>query len=373
MKVPFADLRALHAPIRGQLREVFEQVLDNNSFILGPQVQKFEEAFAGYIGADHCIGVSNGTVALQMALLALDIGPGDEVIVPVNTFIATAEAVSAVGARPVFVDVDPLYYNMTARAAEQAITSKTKAMIPVHLYGQTADMDPLLELAHRRGLFLIEDAAQAHGAEYKGRRAGSMGTLSCFSFYPGKNLGALGEGGAIVCNDSTYAQRLRMLRDHGSVKKYEHVFAGYNYRLEGMQGGFLAVKLPHLDRGNEDRRGAAVMYNQFLAASRIVTPAVMPTAKHIYHLYVVQTDDRDGLKQYLAEQGIETGLHYPVPLHLQEAYSHLGYKPGDFPVAEALASRILSLPMFPTITREQIEHVCSAIMEFAQCETTAKA
>lgn len=373
MKVPFADLRALHAPLRAEFNEVFQRVLDNNSFILGPEVHKFERAFAEYIGVADCIGVSNGTVALQMALLALEIGPGDEVILPVNTFIATAEAVSAVGARPVFVDVDPLYYNMTLEGAERAVTPRTKAIIPVHLYGQTADMDPLLDLTRQRSLFLVEDSAQAHGAEYKGRKAGTMGVMSCFSFYPGKNLGALGEGGAVLCNDPKYAQRLRMLRDHGSVKKYEHEFAGYNYRLEGLQGGFLAVKLPHLDRGNEGRQDGAAMYNQFLASRNVITPAVMPGSKHIYHLYVIQTDDRDALKQYLSEQGIESGLHYPVPLHLQEAYVDLGYQPGDFPVAESLAKRILSLPMFPTITREQVEHVCSAIMEFAQCPAAAKA
>lgn len=373
MKVPFADLQALHAPLRAEFNEVFQRVLDNNSFILGAEVQKFEQAFADYIGVAQCVGVSNGTVALQLALLALEVGPGDEVILPVNTFIATAEAVSAVGARPVFVDVDPLYYNMTREVAEKAITSKTKAIIPVHLYGQTADMDPLLDLAQKHQVFLIEDAAQAHGAEYKGRKAGSMGVMSCFSFYPGKNLGALGEGGAVLCNDPEYAKRLRMLRDHGSIKKYEHAFAGYNYRLEGMQGGFLAVKLPHLDNGNRGRREAAAMYSQFLTPSGITAPAVMPAAKHIYHLYVVQSDDRDALKQHLADQGIETGLHYPVPLHLQEAYAHLGYARGDFPVAESLAKRILSLPMFPTINREQVEYVCSAIMEFAQCPATARA
>jgi dTDP-4-amino-4,6-dideoxygalactose transaminase len=367
MKVPFADLKALHVPMRAELSEVFQRVLDSNSFILGPEVQRFEEAFAKYVGTGHCIAVSNGTVALQMALMALDIGPGDEVITAVNTFIATAEAISAVGARPVFVDVDPKYYNIDVAAVEKAITPRTKAIIPVHLYGQPADMDPLLELAEKHGLAVVEDACQAHGAEYKGRRAGSMGRMSCFSFYPGKNLGALGEGGAVLCNDAKLAQRLRMLRDHGSVKKYEHVFAGYNFRMEGLQGGFLSVKLPYLDQGNDHRRKAASSYGLLLADSSVVTPAVMPDARHIYHLYVIQSDDRDGLKQRLGEQGIETGLHYPVPLHLQQAYAHLGYKMGDFPVAESLARRILSLPMFPTIAWEQIEYVCTTVAEFAPC------
>ncbi len=368
MKVPFADLRSLHLPMRPELSEVFQRVLDNNSFILGPEVQRFEEAFAQYVGAGHCIAVSNGTVALQMALLVLNIGPGEEVITAANTFIATAEAISAVGARPVFVDVDPRYYTMDPEAVAKAITPKTKAIIPVHLYGQTADMDPLLALAEKHGLAVVEDACQAHGAEYRGRKAGTMGILSCFSFYPGKNLGALGEGGAVLCNDAKLAQRLRMLRDHGSLKKYEHSFPGYNFRMEGLQGGFLTVKLAHLDEGNNCRRAAAATYGRLLAESSVVTPVVLPGAKHIYHLYVIQAEDRDALKHHLAEQGIETGLHYPVPLHLQQAYAELGYKAGDFPVAESLSRRILSLPMFPTITREQIECVCSAVTEFA-CQT----
>ena len=369
MKVPFADLRALHAPIKAELAQVFERVLGSNSFVLGPEVQQFEAAFAKYLGVEHCIAVTNGTAALHLALLALGIGPGDEVITVANTFIATAEAISAVGARPVFVDVDPRYYNMDVNAVAKAITPKTRAVIPVHLYGQTADMDPILELAKQHNLAVIEDACQAHGAEYKGRKAGTMGTMACFSFYPGKNLGALGEGGAVVTNDVKFAQQIRMLRDHGSVKKYEHSFPGYNLRMEGLQGGFLAAKLPYLDEQNEARRGAAETYKRLLANSDIVPPEVMPNAKHIYHLYIVQADDRDALKQYLAEQGIETGLHYPVPLHLQKAYADLGYRAGDFPIAESLARRILSLPMFPTITREQIEYVCSAVREFAKCQT----
>jgi dTDP-4-amino-4,6-dideoxygalactose transaminase len=369
MKVPFADLRSLHAPLRRELIEVLEGTLDNNSFILGPQVQRFERAFAQYVGCESCIAVSNGTVALQLALTALDIGSGDEVITAANTFIATAEAISAVGARPVFVDVDPHYYTMTPDSVAKAITPKTKALVPVHLYGQTADMDPLLSLAEQHGLAVVEDACQAHGAEYNFRKAGGMGVMSCFSFYPGKNLGALGEGGAVMCNNAKLALRVRMLRDHGSVKKYEHAFPGYNYRLEGLQGGFLAVKLPHLDKGNEARRAAAAIYDRLLAGSPVTTPAVLPGAKHVYHLYVIQSDDRDALQQRLADQGIETGLHYPVPLHLQQAYAHLGYRSGNFPVTESLARRILSLPMFPTITQEQIEYVCSAVMEFIQCPT----
>ena len=367
MKVPFADLRALHAPLRAELTEVFERVVDNNSFILGPEVQNFEKAFASYVGVEHCIAVNNGTTALQLALMALGIKEGDEVITAVNTFIATAEAISAVGARPVFVDVDPRSCNMDPEEVAQAITPRTRAIIPVHLYGQCADMDPLMDLASKHGLPIIEDACQAHGAEYKGHKAGSMGVMGCFSFYPGKNLGALGEGGAVVCSDPSLAQKMQMLRDHGSVRKYEHSFPGYNLRLEGLQGGFLAVKLKHLDKGNDQRQAAAGLYDMLLQDSEILTPAVMPNSKHVYHLYVVQTEDRDGLKQRLAERGIETGLHYPVPLHMQEAYRHLSDK--TFPVAESLARRILSLPMFPTITREQVEYVCSAVLEFSACAT----
>ena len=369
MKVPFVDLRALHAPLKAELTAAFARVLDNNSFVLGPEVQRFEQAFAQYVGAEHAVALNSGTAALHLALLALGIGPGDEVITVANTFIATAEAISAVGARPVFVDVHPRYYTMEASAVAKAITRKTRAIIPVHLYGQTADMDPILELAAKHGVAVIEDACQAHGAEYKGRKAGSMGLMGCFSFYPGKNLGALGEGGALVCNDAHLTQQVRMLRDHGSLKKYEHAFPGFNFRLEGLQGAFLAAKLPHLDGQNDGRRAAAEHYERLLAGSEVVTPSIMPGAKHVFHLYVVQVAQREALKQFLGERGIESGLHYPVPLHLQEAYAALGYKLGDFPVSEALAGRILSLPMFPTITREQVAYVCSIMMEFPKCQT----
>jgi dTDP-4-amino-4,6-dideoxygalactose transaminase len=369
MKVPFVDLKALHAPLKAELTAVFERVLENNSFVLGPEVQKFETAFAQYVGVQHCLAVNSGTAALQLALEALGVGEGDEVITVANTFFATAEAISAVGATPVFVDVDPLYYNMDPKLLAKAITPRTRAVIPVHLYGQTADMDAILDIAKENSLYVIEDACQAHGAEFKGRKAGSMGIMGCFSFYPGKNLGALGEGGAVVCNDDALAQKVRMLRDHGSVKKYEHSFPAYNYRLEGLQGGFLAVKLPTLERDNERRRQAAGIYAELLADSDVVTPAVLSGAKPVFHLYIIQSADRDALKQHLGEQGIETGLHYPIPLHLQEAYANLGYKKGDFPVSESLSERILSLPMFPTITKEQIEYVCSTVLEFAKCQT----
>jgi dTDP-4-amino-4,6-dideoxygalactose transaminase len=366
MKVKFVDLHAMHAPLMDEFRQVLERVLENSSFVLGAEVSRFEEAFAKYLGAGHCIAVTNGTVALELALLGMGVGPGDEVITVPNTFIATAEAVSAVGARPVFVDVDPVSYNMDPALVERAITPRTCVLLPVHLYGQPADMDPLLEIAARRGLKVLEDACQAHGAEYKGRRAGTMGIAGCFSFYPGKNLGALGEGGAVVTSDPELAARMRMLRDHGSLRKYEHGIPGYNFRLEGLQGGFLAVKLPRLDNWNDRRRLAAEYYDQLLAGNGVITPVEMPYANHVYHLYVIQADDRERLRRDLNAAGVETGLHYPGPLHLQEAYKSLGYRQGDFPVCERLADRILSLPMFPDISRQQVEYVVSVIKE-SQC------
>ena len=368
MKVKFVDLHAMHAPLMHEFRQVFERVLENSSFILGSEVSRFEEAFSRYLGVEHTVAVSNGTVALELALLAMGVGPGDEVITVPNTFIATAEAVSAVGARPVFVDVDPVSYNMDPTLVERAITPRTRVILPVHLYGQTADMEPLLEIAARRGLKVLEDACQAHGAEYKGKKAGSMGAAGCFSFYPGKNLGALGEGGAVVTSDPELAAKMKVLRDHGSQQKYVHSVPGYNYRLEGLQGGFLAVKLPHLDSWNDRRRIVAEHYDTLLAGNGTITPVQMPYAHHVYHLYVIQADDREQLRKDLNAAGVETGLHYPGPLHLQEAYKSLGYKQGDFPVCERLAGRILSLPMFPDITREQVEFVVSVIKE-SQCRT----
>jgi dTDP-4-amino-4,6-dideoxygalactose transaminase len=367
MNVPFVDLFAIHKPLTAEFAAVFQRVLEHSSFILGPEIEEFEKAFAAYLGADHCVTASNGTTALQLVLAALKIGPGDEVITVANTFIATAEAVTAVGARPVFVDVDPISYNMDVSSVESAITPRTRAIMPVHLYGQCADMDVLLAIAKRHHLHLIEDACQAHGAEYKGRKAGTFGIAGCFSFYPGKNLGALGEGGAISTNDGELAQRLRMLRDHGSQRKYEHSVPGYNFRLEGLQGGILKVKLPHLDGWNEQRRSIAAIYRKAFQGSAIVPPREMPDCKHIYHLYVVQVENRDAIKEELAASGIATGLHYPVPLHLQEAYRDLGYSQGDFPVAEKLAKRILSLPMYPGMSAEAADYVAATMLELVSC------
>lgn len=369
MTVRFVDLYAQHQAVETELLEIFQRVLRQSSFVLGPEVQKFEQSFSSYVGSMECVAVNSGTAALQLVLQALGIGPGDEVITVPNTFIATAEAISAVGARPVFVDVDPVSYNMDPALVEAAVTPRTKALLPVHLYGQAADLDALLEIARQHDIRLVEDACQAHGTTYKGQKVGTFGIAGCFSFYPGKNLGCLGEGGAVVTNDANVAQRVRMLRDHGSVRKYEHRLPGYNFRLEGLQGGFLSVKLKHLDAWNERRRLAAKRYRQLLSGSELILPAEMPYGQHVYHLYVVQADAREILRKELSAAGIETGLHYPLPLHLQEAYAALGYEKGSFPVTERLAGRILSLPMHPGLTDEQVEEVASVLLESLQCLT----
>jgi dTDP-4-amino-4,6-dideoxygalactose transaminase len=363
MKVPFVDLNLLHKDIEDELREVFSRVLKSSAFVLGPEVERFEKDFAAYCGTAHCVAVNTGTAALHLVLASLGVGPGDEVITVPHTFIATAEAITAVGATPVFVDIDPISFCMDPNQLEGAITDKTRAIIPVHIYGQMADMDPISAIAARHGIPVIEDACQAHGAEYKGRKAGSLGIAGCFSFYPGKNLGACGEGGAVTTDDAALAQRLRMWRDHGSGKKYEHQFAGHNMRMEGLQGGILAVKLRYLDRWNDQRRQAAQHYANVLAGSQITLPTEMSYGRHVYHLFVVQTEDRDDLRHQLADAGVESGLHYPIPLHLQEAYRHLGYNKGDFPVTEKVKDHILSLPMYPGLANEAIEHVAAELQE----------
>jgi len=363
MKIPFVDLKSLHGEIKNELREVFDRVLDNSTFVLGPEVQRFEQEFAAYVGTTHCVALNTGTAAIHLALAALNVGLGDEVITVPHTFIATAEAITAVGARPVFVDIDPVSFTMDPALLEAAISNKTRAIIPVDLYGQVADMDPILEIANHHGIPVIEDACQAHGAEYRGRKAGAFGIAGCFSFYPGKNLGACGEGGAVTTNDADLAQRIRLWRDHGSSKRYEHIFPGLNMRMEGLQGGVLSVKLRYLDSWNEQRRQAAAIYDKALADSGIVTPTEMNYGRHVYHLYVVQSDNRNVLRQQLADAGIDSGLHYPTPLHLQEAYRFLGYKEGSFPVTEKVRSRILSLPMYPGIHPDAIERVASELQE----------
>lgn len=359
--IPFVDLQAQYRSIKEEVDAAIGRVVSNASFILGREVQNFEEAFAGYIGARFCVGVSNGTAAIQLALTACGIGAGSEVIVPANTFFATAEAVSTAGATPVFVDADPVSYTIDVRQIEFSITSRTRAIMPVHLYGQAADLDPILEIASRHNLVVIEDAAQAHGALYKGRRVGTFGHAACFSFYPGKNLGAYGEGGAVVTNDEEVQRAIRRLRDHGSEQKYHHEVIGYNFRLEGIQGAVLAVKLPYLDGWNELRREHAASYTRLLTGANLILPREMSYARHVYHLYVVQTGERDALQSDLTGADVQTGIHYPIPVHLQPAYAFLGHKPGSFPESERQAARVLSLPMFPELTEEQINAVAGAV------------
>jgi dTDP-4-amino-4,6-dideoxygalactose transaminase len=371
VKVRFVDLSAQHRPLESELCDVFKRVLQNCSFVLGPEVEKFEENFASYLGVAHCVTVTNGTAALQLVLQALGVGPGHEVITVPHTFIATAEGISATGARPVFVDIDPVSCTMDPAKVERAITPRTKAIIPVHLYGQPTDMDALLAIAKKHDLPVIEDACQAHGAEYKGRKAGSIGKAACFSFYPSKNLGCCGEGGAVTTQDAELAKRVRMLRDHGSVRKYEHDFPAYNCRLDGLQGGVLAVKLPHLDGWNDKRRALAARYNELFAGSKVTTPREMPYARHVYHLYIVQVKDREALRKALDEQGIESGLHYPIPLHLQPAYRDLGHKEGDFPVSERVAKHLLSLPMYAELPIEHVEYVAKTVLEALECQAVA--
>jgi dTDP-4-amino-4,6-dideoxygalactose transaminase len=361
--VPFVDLKQQYAAIKTEVDAAIARVIENTSFILGPEVSAFEASFAEYVGARSCIGVNSGTAALQLALMAAGIGFGDEVIVPSFTFFATAEAVSVLGATPVFIDIDPVSYTITAEAIARAITPRTRAIIPVHLYGQSADLDPIIELAAKHNLHVIEDAAQAHGAEYRSKRVGALGSAGCFSFYPSKNLGAYGEAGAIVTNDEELATRLRLLRDHGSTSKYAHAIVGYNFRMEEIQAAVLNVKLPHLNKWNDGRRANAARYHEVLTNSELILPREMDYARHVYHVYAVQSDQRDELQRRLTAAGVQSGVHYPIPIHLQPAYASLGYQRGSLPVTEQLAERVLSLPMFSELTEEQINRVSDAVAE----------
>jgi dTDP-4-amino-4,6-dideoxygalactose transaminase len=363
MVIPFVDLRVQYESLKTEIDEALARVLSHSGFVLGREVEAFEERFAAYLGVRFCVGVSSGTAALHLALIALGVGAGAEVIVPANSFFATAEAVSIAGARPVLVDADPVSYTMAVNRVEAAITPRTKAIIPVHLYGQPADLDPLLEIAARRRLLVIEDAAQAHGARYKGRKVGSFGRAGCFSFYPGKNLGAFGEGGAVVTDDPEVARQVRLLRNHGSETKYQHELVGYNLRLEGIQAAVLAVKLQYLDEWNGRRRQHAARYADLLGDAGLRLPHAMAYAEHVYHLFVVQTELRDAQQAMLRQAGIETGIHYPVPIHLQPAYRELGHQRGDFPESERQADRVLSLPMFPELSDFQIQSVARVFQE----------
>jgi dTDP-4-amino-4,6-dideoxygalactose transaminase len=363
--VPLLDLRAQCTPIRQDLVSALLRVLDSTAFAGGPFVADFEKEFASYCGCEFAVGVSSGTAALWQALLGLDIGPGDEVITTPNTFIATAEAISLCGATPVFIDVNPDTCTMDPSLLEPAITPQTRAVIPVHLYGQPADMDPILAVARRHGLYVIEDACQAHGAEYKGRRAGSMGDAGCFSFYPGKNLGAYGEAGAVVTNKADLAQGIRIRRDHGQTEKYKHALIGWNDRMDGFQGAVLSVKLRHLDKWNDARRRHARLYNRLLnGVAQVALPREAPYARHVYHIYAIRVPHRDELMAALREKDIWCGIHYPIPIHLQKAYESLGYGTGSFPAAERWAQESLSLPMFPELTIEQIESVAAGVVAF---------
>jgi dTDP-4-amino-4,6-dideoxygalactose transaminase len=368
MEVPFLDLKAQYESIKSETGPAIADVLESCAFALGPYVEEFEKNFADMTQTEYCAGANSGTSALHLALLACGVGPGDEVILPAHTFVATAWAISYCGAKPVFADIHPEYYTLDSEIIEEKITDKTKAIVPVHLYGQPADMNPIMQIAQRHGLKVIEDAAQSHSAEYKGRRAGSIGHAACFSFYPGKNLGAYGEGGAVVTSDEKIIEKVHLLRNHGQPEKYIHTEIGYNYRMEGIQGAVLNVKLAHLEEWNNKRRNAADNYRKYLNnVGEVEAPAQADYAKHIYHLFELKTPSeemRERLRKFLGERGIQTGLHYPIPVHLQRAYSHLGHRPGDFSVAEAAAKQLLSLPMFPEITCEQVEYVVDCIKEF---------
>ena len=368
--IPFVDLKSQYAAIKHEVDAAIQGVLESCQFTLGSEVAAFEREFAAYCRSKHGIGVNSGTSALHLALLAAGVRAGDEVITVPFTFVATVAAIDYTGAKPVFVDIDPRTFTMNPEALESAITARTKAIIPVHLYGQPADMDPILEIARARGLIVIEDACQAHGAEYKGRRAGSLGDIGCFSFYPGKNLGAYGEGGMVVTNNDEYARMIRMLRDWGAEKKSQHVFKGYNYRMEGIQGSVLRVKLRHLEAWTAARRRAAARYDRLLAGSGVPTPEAMPYARHVYHIYAIRTARRQKLQEALQARDIQTGIHYPIPVHLLPAYADLGYRAGQFPHSERAAAEVLSLPMFAELTAEQCETV-SCVVKGLAAESSA--
>lgn len=362
MEVPFLDLKAHHAPLREEFLRTIAEVIDKGAFAGGPYVAKFEQEFAAFCSAPHCVAVGNGTDALWLALLALGVKHGDEVITVPSTFMATAEAISLCGATPVFVDIDERSYTMDVKRLEQAISPRTKAIIPVQLFGQMSDMDPILAIAQRYGIPVVEDACQAHGAEYKGRKAGTLGAVGCFSFYPGKNLGAFGEAGACICSSAEVAQKMRTFRDHGQAKKYYHSMVGWNARMDGIQGAVLSVKLKNLAKNNELRHQHAARYNEALAGLEgVVRPLEMPYGRHVYHIYPLRVQRRDGVLAQLEQRGVHCGIHYPIPVHLQEAYAPLGLKAGAFPVAERCAQEFLSLPMYPELTEPQIEKVIAEV------------
>jgi len=361
VKVPFLDLGAQVRSIRGEIDEAIAKVLDSTQFVLGDEVAAFEREFARAHGAAHGVAVNSGTSALHLALLAAGVGPGDEVITVPNTFVATVAAILYTGARPTYVDVDPVTFNLDPSRLEAAIGPRTKAILPVHLYGQPADMEPIVEIGRRRGLIVIEDAAQAHLARYRGKSVGTFGDLACFSFYPGKNLGAYGEGGMVLTSDEGHARKIRMLRDWGQDRKYHHLLAGYNYRMEGMQGAILRVKLRHLERWTEQRRAHAARYAELLAGAGVGIPIEAAANRHVWHVYAVRTENRESVMKALAEQGVQTGIHYPVNVHLQPAYADPRFGEGSFPHAERAAAEVMSLPMYPEMTEDHLQAVSRAL------------
>jgi dTDP-4-amino-4,6-dideoxygalactose transaminase len=368
-RVEFVDLIRQYRNHKPELDAAILRAIGRGDFILGEDTREFEKEFAAFNEVPFCVGVADGTDALYLALLALGIGAGDEVIVPANTFIASVLAISSTGAKPVLVDCEPDYFQIEIRATERALTPRTKALMPVHLYGHPADMDPLLQIAKERKLFVVEDAAQAHGATYKGHFCGTMGDAGCFSFYPSKNLGAYGDGGAVVTRSAELAERISLLRNHGQKVKYSHMIKGVNSRLDTVQAAVLRVKLRHLAKWNDQRREVAMRYGQLLVDSKLVLPKAAPWASAVWHLYVVQTADRAGLQKALDAANISYGIHYPTPIHLQKAYRDLGYRSGSFPVAESLAPRVISLPMFAEITDEELQRVAQVCVDCPPVQT----
>jgi dTDP-4-amino-4,6-dideoxygalactose transaminase len=367
--VPFLDLKAQYRRIKPEIDAAVARAIDNAQFVMGPEVSAFEDRFATYCNVGHCRAVNSGTSALHLALLAAGIGSGDEVITVPMTFVATTAAILYSGARPVFVDVDPITWTMNPALIEGAITPRTKAILPVHLHGLMADMDPIMAIARHHGLAVIEDAAQAHGAEYKGRRAGSIGDLGCFSFYPGKNLGAYGEGGAVVTDQPELARRISLLRDWGQEAKYNHIVAGYNYRMDGIQGAVLNVKMDHIESWTDARRSVAAQYDRLLAKFPFAWPRPPAHSRHVYHVYAIGLPRRDEALKVLQENGIGVGIHYPVPVHLQTAYANLGHRAGAFAVTERLANEFLSLPIYPELRPEQVAEVVKQLEKVALVET----
>jgi len=371
IKVPYLDLKAQYHGIKLEIDAAIARVLESSQFVLGAEVAGFEDEFASYCAATDCIALNSGTSALHLALLAAGVGPGDEVITVPFTFVASVAAIDYTGARPVLIDIDPRSFTMDISAIESAITPRTKAILPVHLYGHPADMDPIMDVARRHGLVVIEDAAQAHGAKYKGRPVGSIGDIGCFSFYPAKNLGAYGEGGAVTTSNPEYARTIRMLRDWGQDRKYHHLLRGYNYRMEGFQGAILRVKLRHLEKWTEARRALAKKYSGLLADCGLQLPVEMPWARHVYHLYTLRAEDRDGLQAALRAEGIQTAVHYAIPVHQQPAFADLAYHKGSLAQSEAASQHVLSLPMYPELSEQAVREVAQAVRKVSRKQPTA--